>query len=448
MQKNADRAAATRIAHTLNEAGHEALFAGGSVRDGLRGVTPNDYDIATSARPEQVQALFDKTVPVGAAYGVVLVVDAEDAVCQVATFREDVGVLDGRHPAEVRFVDAETDARRRDFTINGMFENPRSGEILDFVGGRADLRARVIRCIGEPDQRFREDRLRMLRAVRFATVLDFVVDPATADVIRDQSACIRDVSAERVRDELNAILVSGRGGRGIGLLHDYGLLDPLLPEIAALDGVRQPPQFHPEGDVFTHTRMLLDDYTEGGLDVALGALLHDVGKGTMTQVSPDGKITSPGHAEVGAEMSETIMRRLRYSAAQIHAVKELVARHMDFPAVPKMREAKRRRFLMRDDFAAMMELHRLDCGASHRKLDLYEYCMTARAALDAEPPPLEPLVSGHDLKAWGFRPGPEFGTILQTVADAQLEETVRTPEEAKRYVLERFGPPPAGEEPS
>ncbi len=339
MQKNADRAAATRIARTLNEAGHEALFAGGSVRDRLRGVAPKDYDIATSARPEQVQALFDKTVPVGAAFGVVLVVDDEGAVCEVATFREDVGILDGRHPAEVRFVDAETDARRRDFTINGMFEDPKSGEILDFVGGRADLQARVVRCIGEPEQRFCEDRLRMLRAVRFAVVLDFAVDPATADAIRDQCGSIRDVSAERVRDELSAILVSGRGGRGIGLLHEYGLLEPLLPEVAALDGVPQPPRFHPEGDVFTHTRMLLDDYTEGGLEVALGALLHDVGKAPTTEVRPDGKITSPGHAEVGAAMSEAIMRRLRYSAAEIHAVRELVARHMDFPAVPKMREA-------------------------------------------------------------------------------------------------------------
>jgi poly(A) polymerase len=431
---------ATEIARRLRAAGHEALFAGGCVRDRLRGVAPKDFDIATAARPEQVQALFGRTVAVGAAFGVVVVVEGEEQV-EVATFREDVGIADGRHPAAIRFADAEADARRRDFTVNGMFEDPETGEILDFVGGRADLAARVVRSIGDPGVRFREDRLRLLRAVRFATVLDFRIERATLAAVREQADAIRDVSAERVRDELTRILVSGRGGRGLGLLFETRLLHALLPEVAALDGVPQPARFHPEGDVLTHTRMLLDGYRGGGEAVALAALLHDVGKAPTLEITPDGRPTFPRHAPVGAELAGGILRRLRYPNRIVEQVEDLVDRHMDWPALTKMREAKRRRLLLRDDLPLHMELHRLDCEACHGDTSVHAYAVKERERLLAEPPPTKPLLDGHALAGMGFAPGPAFKRMLEAILDAQLEERVRTADEARALVLSRFVPP-------
>jgi poly(A) polymerase len=432
--------AALRIARRLREEGHEALFAGGCVRDRLRGVEPHDHDIATSARPEAVQRLFARTVAVGAAFGVVVVAEPEGEV-EVATFREDLGIGDGRHPARVRFADAEADARRRDFTVNGMFLDPETGHVLDFVGGRADLKARLVRSIGDPALRFREDRLRLLRAVRFATVLDFRIEASTLRALREHARGIRDVSAERVRDELTRILTSGRGGRGLGLLLDSGLLPELLPEVAALDGVPQPARFHPEGDVLTHTRMLLDGYREGGEAVALAALLHDVGKAPTLEFLPNGRPSFPRHASVGAGMAATILRRLRYPNRVIDQVEELVSRHMDWPALDKMREAKRRRLLLREDLPLHMELHRLDCEACHGDTSVHAYALGERARLLAEPPPVKPLLSGHDLAGMGFAPGPPFKVMLEALLDAQLEGTVTDAREARAFLAARFLPP-------
>ncbi len=427
------RDAALAIARRLRAKGHEALFAGGCVRDRLLGKAPKDYDVATSARPEQVSALFEDTVAVGAVFGVVLVERIE-----VATFREDLGIADGRHPAQVRFADARADARRRDFTVNGMFEDPETGEVLDFVGGRADLAARVVRAIGDPALRFREDRLRLLRAVRFATVLDFRIERATLRALRDAAASIGDVSAERVRDELSRILRSGRGGRGLGLLFDTGLLRAILPEVAALDGVPQPARHHPEGDVLTHTRMLLDGYREGGEEVALAALLHDVGKPPTLDLK-EGRPAFPRHAQVGAAMAGDILRRLRYPNRVVDEVVELVDRHMDWPQLKQMREAKRRRLLLREDLPLHLELHRLDCEACHGDTSIHAYALEERRRLEAEPPPLKPLLTGDDLIGMGFAPGPAFKAMLEAIVDAQLEGSVKGADEARAFVRARYG---------
>ncbi|MHC4973396.1 MAG: CCA tRNA nucleotidyltransferase [Planctomycetota bacterium] len=437
-----ERDLAVGVARRLRDAGHQALLAGGCVRDHLRGVTPIDYDIATSAPPDAVQALFERTIPVGAEFGVVLVV-VEGRRFEVATFREDVGVRDGRHPAAVRFTDAEHDARRRDFTINGMFLDPESDEVIDHVGGRADLEARLVRVIGDPAERFEEDRLRILRAIRFATVLDFRLEPATMAAVKAHAPAIRTVSAERVRDELTRLLVSGRGGRGVGLLLEAGLLQILLPEVAALDGVPQPFRFHPEGDVLTHTRLLLDAYDEegGGEAVALAALLHDIGKAPTHTLNDKGRHSYPNHADVGAEMATAILQRLRYPNQVVARVHELVRRHMVWPTLPKMREAKRRRFLLQENFADHLELHRLDVEACHRDFGIHVYATQEREKLDREPPPVRPLLSGHDLKAMGFKPGPAFRVMLEALVDAQLEGAVADAPGARVFVRERFRPP-------
>jgi poly(A) polymerase len=435
-----ERDLAVRVARRLREAGHQALFAGGCVRDHLRGETPLDFDIATSATPEEVQALFDETVPVGVEFGVVLVVH-EGCPFEVATFREDLGVHDGRHPAAVRFADAETDARRRDFTINGMFLDVETGEVIDFVGGRVDLAERLVRAIGDPAERFREDRLRMLRAIRFATALDFRLDPETMAAVRAHAPAIGDVSAERIRDELTKLLLSGRGGRGVGLLLEAGLLQVLLPEVLVLGDIPQPARFHPEGDVLTHTRMLLDAYEGGGEAIALAALLHDIGKAPTYTINEKGHHSYPNHADKGAEMATVILERLRYPNRVVAQVHELIRRHMVWPTLPKMREAKRRRFLLAEDFAGHLELHRLDVEACHRDLAIFTYAREERRKLDLEPPPVRPLLSGHDLKAMGFSPGPAFRRMLDALVDAQLEGTVGDASAARAFLLARFEPP-------
>ena len=435
-----ERETALRIVRRLRDAGHEALFAGGCVRDGLRGVEPKDYDIATGARPDDVAAIFGKTIPIGAAFGVMVVVE-EGRSFEVATFREDIGVGDGRHPGRVRFADARADAARRDFTVNGMFEDPVSGEIHDFVGGRADLAARRIRSIGAPAERFREDRLRMLRAVRFATTLDFTLDAKARRAIRDEAATIHQVSAERIRDELIELLVSGRGGRGIGLLHETRLLPEVLPEVAALDGTPQPAAFHPEGDVLTHTRMLLDNIQGADEVVALAALLHDIGKPPTITRNKKGRIAFPNHASLGAGMARDVLKRLRFPNRVVDQVEDLVARHMDWTSLPRMRAAKQRRFLMREDFPRHLELHRLDCAACHRDFGLHRFAILERARLDAEPPPVKPLLDGHALMDMGYAQGPGLGLILESLLDAQLEERVADLEAARAYVRSHFRPP-------
>ncbi|MEM8885236.1 MAG: CCA tRNA nucleotidyltransferase [Planctomycetota bacterium] len=432
------RETATQVARTLRAAGFEALFAGGCVRDRLLGRPVNDYDVATSATPDEVQAHFAKTVAVGAAFGVVLVV--EDGVeVEVATFREDLGYADGRHPEAVRFTDAKEDARRRDFTVNGMFEDPETGEILDFVDGRADLARRCIRAIGDPRARFREDRLRMLRAVRFATVLDFTIDPDTRAAVDAEAEHIRDVSAERIRDELTKLLVSGRGGRGLGLLLDTGLLARVLPEAVAMHRCEHYTPFHPEGDVMTHTRMLLDDLREADPALAWAALLHDIAKPVTVHWTDRGRRSFARHAAVGAEMSVEILERLRFPRKFIEQVESLVAQHMTFPTVSDMRTARQRRFLLQEDFTRHLELHRMDCEACHRDLRIHQWAREERARLDAEPPPIQPFLSGGDLIAMGFRPGPLFREMLEALKDAQLTGDVADRAQADAFIRARYG---------
>jgi len=432
-----DRAIAIEVVVTLRAAGHDALFAGGCVRDRLLGRAISDFDVATSATPDEVQALFERTVGVGAAFGVVLVVMGESQV-EVATFREDLGIADGRHPETVRFADARADAARRDFTINGMFEDPISGEVLDFVGGQEDLQRGLVRAIGDPLERFREDRLRMLRALRFATVLDFVIDRPTRAAIEAEHAGITDVSAERIRVELTKMFVSGRGGRGLGLLHETGLLALVLPEVAALVELAHDTPYHPEGDVFTHTRMLMDGIQGGGEALAWAALLHDIGKAPTVMTTESGRRAFFGHESEGARMAVDVMERLRFPRRTIEEVECLVAKHMVWPALPKMREARKRRFLLQDDFDLHLELHRLDCSACHNDLSLHAWAREQKALLDAEPPPIEPLITGRDLIAMGFQPGPRFTTMLESLKDAQLEGRVGDEEAARAFILKQF----------
>ena len=426
--------AARGIVQRLHDAGHVALYAGGCVRDRLMGVEPHDYDIATDARPEQVQALFRRTVAVGAHFGVIVVLDGSYEF-QVATFRNDGQYLDGRHPTTVSFSTREQDAERRDFTINGLFFDPLTDRLIDYVGGQRDLDARVLRAIGHPADRIREDRLRMLRAVRFATTLGFDLDGATWRAVCENARHIREVSAERIREELMKILLSPRRVRGFDLLDESGLFRAILPEIEALKGCEQPPQFHPEGDVFKHTRIMLDllpAQVSGPL--VLAVLFHDIGKpGTFT-TDPDGRIRFNGHDRLGAAMTERVMIRLRFSRAEIDATVEAVANHMVFKDVQQMRVAKLKRFLARPHMDDELELHRVDCTSSHGLLDNYEFLKAKREEFASEPLIPPPLITGRDLIALGMKPSPRFAEILEAVEIRQLEKTITTPEEALEFV--------------
>jgi len=423
----------------LRTAGHQAWLVGGCVRDLLLGRRPKDYDVATDARPERVAALFGKSEQVGAHFGVMLVRD-NAAQVEVATFRSDFTYSDGRRPDAVHFEsDPRQDVLRRDFTINALLLDPASGEVLDYVGGRADLAAGVIRAIGEPAVRFGEDHLRLLRAVRFAARLDFVIEPETLAAIRRLHPLIRKVAAERVRDELVCILTEGGARRGFEMLDGTGLLAEILPEVAAMKGVAQPPEFHPEGDVWIHTLLLLEYLRNPTITVALGALLHDVGKPSTFRVA--GRIRFDGHVEAGVALSREILRRLRFSSQQIERVAALVANHMRFKDANRMRESTWKRFLRLPHFEEHLELHRLDCLASHGRLDTYELVRARFAELSAQELKPKPLLTGADLIAAGYQPGPAFARMLAAAEDAQLESRVRTPEEALDLVRREFGEP-------
>ena len=360
---------ARQIVSKLKAHGYQAYFVGGCVRDLLLGGHPKDYDIATGARPDEISALFPNSDLVGAHFGVVLVRDS-DAQVEVATFRSDHAYVDGRHPVSVGFEnDPRQDVLRRDFTINALLLDPANDEVRDFVGGREDLRNRVVRAIGDPETRFREDHLRLLRAVRFAARLDYQIEPATMQAIRRLHALILKVSAERIRDELVRILTEGGARRGFELLDESGLLADLLPEVAAMKGVAQPPEYHPEGDVWTHTLMMLGALEAPAVTLALGALLHDVGKPPTFRIAE--RIRFDGHVEKGVEMAAAILHRLRFSNDQIRQVTALVANHMRFKDVPEMRASTLKRFLRLEKFPEHLELHRLDCISSHGRLDHY-----------------------------------------------------------------------------
>jgi len=433
---------ARALVDRLRTAGYLAYFAGGCVRDLVRQQTPKDIDIATDARPEEVQKIFRRTHAVGAHFGVVVVVE-DDRQFEVATFRSDGAYLDGRHPVAVNYSSPEEDARRRDFTINGMFFDPPNDAVIDFVGGREDLAAGIVRAIGDPAQRFAEDRLRLLRAIRFATVLQFEIEPLTWEAIMQAAPGIKEISAERIREELVRIFLSPQRVRGWDLLDASGLMKAVLPELEAMKGCEQPPQFHPEGDVFRHTRLMLDLLPEKvSLPLVLSVLFHDIGKPPTSSVDNDGRIRFNGHDRVGAEMTEAIMQRLRFSRAEIDATVEAVRQHMVFKDVPNMRIAKLKRFMARPNFADELELHRVDCVSSHGMLDNYEFLQRKQTEFASEPIIPPPLLRGDDLIALGMKPGPRFREILDAVETQQLEGELSDRDEALAWIKKKY---PLGE---
>jgi len=444
---------APSVVVTLRERGHQAYLCGGCVRDLLLGREPADYDVTTDATPEQVMRIFPQTYAVGAQFGVVLVPLPEDAmaaqaevpsggksgVIEVATFRSDVSYSDGRHPDAVRFSkDPREDVQRRDFTINGLLMDPVSGEVLDYVGGRKDLEAHVIRTIGDPRQRFTEDKLRMLRAVRFSARFGYELDPATRTRIPEMADQIAQVSHERVREELTKMLTEGHARDAFLLLDESGLLEQVLPEISAMKGVEQPPQYHPEGDVFVHTLLLLENLPHPcPLTLAWGALLHDVGKPPTFRVAPD-RIRFDGHVEVGVKMAEHLCRRLRFSNDDTEQVLALIQHHMRFGQITQMKESTLKKFLRMPKFAEHLDLHRMDCMASHRILSAYEFAQHKLASIPAEKMRPVPLITGDDLIAAGYAPGPRFKEILLAVEDGQLEGKLLSREDALTFLSRDF----------
>jgi len=408
----------------LRSSGYQAFLVGGCVRDLLLGNDPKDYDVATDATPAQVLELYPSALQVGAHFGVVLIHGVE-----VATFRSDHSYQDGRRPEEVRFeTNPKQDALRRDFTINALFLDTTIHEILDFVGGRADLQAGIIRAIGEPEQRFREDYLRMLRGVRFAARLEYRIEPTTAAAIKMMSPLAKNIAAERVRDELVRILVEGSPRRGLELLDELGLLQVLLPEVAGMKGVDQPPEFHPEGDVWTHTLIMLEGLRNPSPSLALGVLLHDVGKPPTYRVAE--RIRFDGHVEAGVAIARQILTRLRFPNDEIRQVEALIDNHMKFKDAPRMKESTLKRFLRLPSFEEHMELHRLDCSSSHNMLDNYEFVRAKQTQFGQEQIAPPPLLTGKDLIAAGYSPGPWFSKVLAAVEDAQLEGRVASKEAA------------------
>jgi poly(A) polymerase len=455
---------AAEIVRTLRERGHHAYFAGGCVRDLLLSREPADYDVATDATPNQVMQIFPQTYAVGEQFGVVLIprlptehaLTGEDARrsttnssgnhkggVEVATFRSDVGYSDGRHPDEVRFTkEPREDVQRRDFTINGMMLDPATNKILDFVGGRDDLKAGIVRAIGDPERRFAEDKLRMFRAVRFAARFGYQIDPATLAAIQKLAPKIHQVSCERVREELTKMLTEGRARRAFELLDMTGLLRELLPEIAATKGVQQPPQYHPEGDVFVHTMLLLEKLqpdSSGSISktLAWGALLHDVGKPPTFRIAPD-RIRFDGHVDVGVKMAAEICRRLRFSNYETDQILALVDNHMRFGDVQRMKQSTLKKFLRLPAFDEHLELHRIDCLSSHGQLDAYEYTREQLRSMAPEAIRPTPLITGRDLIEAGYEPGPRFKEILTAIEDAQLEGRLASLEAAMEYALREF----------
>ena len=424
---------ALQVIRKLRDEGHEAYLVGGCVRDIILGREPQDYDVATSATPDETLAIFPKALAVGAQFGVVLVPFGEHKV-EVATYRSDGAYSDGRHPDEVRFAKtAQEDVQRRDFTINGLLLDPLDRDtVLDFVGGREDIAKKVVRTIGDPAKRFAEDKLRMLRAIRFAARFDYTIDAATLRTIEQLAAQIHQVSRERIRDELTKMLTEGRARRAFELLDESGLLKEVLPEVAAMQGVEQPPQYHPEGDVWTHTLMLLDGLPSGASPtLAWAALLHDVGKPPTFRRAPD-RIRFDNHADVGEKMAREIANRFRMSNDEIAQITAIVAQHMKFPELPKMRESTLKRFLRQPGFDEHLEMHRLDCLASHGDLSLHALATEKLVSLPEEQIRPKPLVTGYDLIKLGFKPGPKFSEVLTQVEDAQLEGAVADKDSALR----------------
>ena len=424
---NHARDGALEIVRRLQARGYRALWAGGCVRDMLMGRVPQDYDIATNADLREVVGIFPDAHEVGAHFGVVMV-RLGRYFYEVARFRRDLGYRDGRHPDRVEFTDEVEDAHRRDFTINGMFYDPLSDVVLDYVGGQQDLALRVVRAIGNAQDRFAEDRLRMLRAVRFGCRYGFVMAEETWAAIFDLAAEITTISWERIRDEVVRILTEGGASVGVRWLVDLRLMAHIMPEVVAMDDVPQPPEFHPEGDVLTHTLMMLGMLGHPSAELAMGVLLHDVGKPRTFEVLD--RIRFHNHIQVGAEMAEAICKRLRFSVAQTQHIVQLVADHHRFVHVKDMRESKLKRFLRTERFEDHLELHRVDCLSSHGNLDNYVFCKHALETLQPDDMRPELLINGRDLIAMGYSPGPVFKHVLAAVEDAQLEGTITNRDQA------------------
>jgi poly(A) polymerase len=435
------RELANRICRTLRGHKYQAYLVGGCVRDLELGREPLDYDVATDARPEEVEQLFPGSLTVGAKFGVVVVAQDSRQV-EVATFRSDIGYTDGRHPDRVEYSKApQDDVRRRDFTINALLLDPETNEVLDFVGGRADLRAGIIRAIGDPHQRLGEDKLRMIRAVRFAARFHYTIEAATLSATEHLAAEINQVSAERIRGELTKLLTEGSARRAFELLDKTGLLPHILPEVARMKGVAQPPQFHPEGDVWVHTLLMLEQLRAGcSPTLAWGVLLHDVGKPPTFRPpsDPQGRIRFDEHVEVGTQLTFEILRRLRFSNEDIDQVAALVANHLRFKDVLQMKPSTLKRFVRLNRFEEHLELHRLDCTSSHGYLENYEFVRNFLAETPPEQVRPPRLVTGDDLKALGFRPGPAFREILDAVEEAQLNGSVKSRQEALKFVESTF----------
>jgi tRNA nucleotidyltransferase/poly(A) polymerase len=429
------RESALELARRLIAAGHEALFAGGCVRDKLLGREPKDYDIATSARPEQVIALFPGANEVGAHFGVVIAKHGGHHV-EIATFRTDGSYKDGRRPESVTFSTAQEDAQRRDFTVNGLFENPETAELLDYVGGLADLKSGTLRAIGDPSTRFTEDALRLLRAVRFSTILGFEIEPTTRAAIMSCTPLLEKISPERIRDEFAKIITSPRRRAGVELLAETGLMHYIMPEFLKTIGCEQPPEWHPEGDVYTHTCIMLDMLEpDASLELCLAVMLHDIAKPPCQTFDDESqRIRFNGHDAMGAEMANGILHRLRFPNDVIDAVVPMVARHMQFMNVQQMRTAKLKRFMAEPTFSQEMELHRVDCGSSNGFTDNYEFLQAKAQEFATEPLIPPPLVTGRDLISLGLQPGPRFKEILEMVQTEQLEGRILDRQPALEYV--------------
>ena len=424
------------VVERLRQEGFEAFFAGGCVRDMLLNKPPQDYDIATSAKTEEIQRVFAETIPVGAQFGVILVlVDGEPF--EVASFRYDGPYLDGRRPSHVRYGSLEEDIRRRDFSINGMVYDPVEDRVIDLVEGRKDLERGLIRAIGDPQQRFDEDRLRMIRAVRFAASLKFTIEPSTFDAIKQLAATITQISWERIGEEVTRILTEGGARRGFELLDETGLLAVLLPEIAAMKGTQQSPDFHPEGDVFAHTMLLLSHLDGPSESLAYGCLLHDVAKPVCARQEAQ-RITFYGHTEKGAEMAEEVLKRLKRGRAVWERVSYLTRNHLRHVQAPQMRLSTLKRFLREDGIDELLELARIDALSSNGDLQYYQFCKERLAELKVEEIRPAPLVRGDDLIAMGFKPGPVFADILRQVEDAQLGGEITSREEALEWIQRHY----------
>ena len=432
------KASAHSATQRLIDAGHTTYFAGGCVRDALLGKEPKDYDIATSATPDEVQALFPRSNAIGAHFGVILVKENKFPF-EVATFRHDGSYSDGRHPESVTFSTPKEDAQRRDFTVNGMFQHPETGEIIDYVGGLADLETKTLRAIGTASKRFQEDALRLMRAIRFATMLDFEIELSTWNALCEHAPLLEQISAERIRDEFSRTLMAPNRARGFDQLTQSGLMRHIVPEVYDLIGCEQPPQWHPEGDVYQHTRIMLEMLSDSPtLELTLAVLLHDIGKpATFTYDEAEDRIRFNGHDRVGATLAEGILRRLKYSNNNTEAVCAMVANHMNFMNVQLMRMAKVKRFMARPTFEDEMELHRVDCGSSNGLTDNYDFLRAKAKEFAAEPLIPPPLITGKDLIDMGLQPGPLFKNILGQIQTEQLEGRLAHREEALEWAKRR-----------